>query len=443
MPFLVGFGVGLLGRRQWGRRYEVCFGVYDQSTSQERTDSHPLPSELAGMITRAAATDSPGPGVVIACLSTRFGGADVRVLQTARGLRRRGWRHAVAVVAGSPLERMLREEGLPAHPVAAFKRDPRIVPSLSRLVTATGATVIDAHNPQSQYFAGLAALARGIPRRIATVHSLYDDASESPPQRLYGRGALRMSRLIGASFVAVSGEIREDLLGRGVPPHRILLSRNGIEPLANAPQAADLRAGCGWPSDAVVVAVIGRLVPRKGHAVLFEALAALSREGNRRLHVVVAGEGSEEGPLRAQAEALGISDRVHFAGFVSDVPALLAGLDFVCVPSLMEGLPYIILEACRQAVPVLSSRVGETAHLFDDGRNIAFSPPGDAAALARRLRFFTDHPEERARIGRAARHFVESELSVRNMVDETLTLYRGADAFAPTQTHLREGSGRN
>lgn len=368
-----------------------------------------------------------GVSVLLVSLARHYGGADVRVVATARALADRGWPFAVAVLAGSPLHARLAAEGLPVAPLARRRSDPRLVLDLRRLARALGADVVDAHNPQSQYWGALAAVAGRVPGRIATVHSVYRETHPKLGQRQLHEGSLHVARAAGCRFVAVSATVRDHLTAIGVPAARLELSWNGIEPLAAAPAPSLSRRALGWPEDAFVVAVVGRLEPVKGHAHLVAALGELAPAARRRVRVHVVGEGREEARLKAMVAARGLEDVVHFAGFRDDVPAVLAATDLVCMPSLSEGLPYTALEAGRQSVPLLASRVGGLAAAFDDDTAF-FVPPADPAALARRLGEIVAAPARRAAVAAAFHRRVTTRFSLDHMTDETLAVYRRAVA---------------
>jgi glycosyltransferase involved in cell wall biosynthesis len=211
-----------------------------------------------------------------------------------------------------------------------------------------------------------------------------------------------------------------------VNPARLLLSRNGMEDLAEPPAPIDLPSETGWPADAVVLAIIGRLDPRKGHRFLLAALAALVRDGERRARLLIVGTGREEAAIRDQVRALQLEDYVHFTGFRSDVLSILTAVDVLCLPSTSEGLPYSVLEAARQSVPTLASKLEGTDDIFVDGETILFTRIGDAEDIRDKLRFLLNNPDRRRLIGAAARRMFLKDLTVDRMLGETLEIYRRA-----------------
>ncbi|WP_281842200.1 glycosyltransferase family 4 protein [Sinisalibacter aestuarii] len=360
-------------------------------------------------------------------IAKRHGGVDVRVLQTAREFARRGVAFRVAVMAGSSLHEALKAENLPAEPIARGRGDPRIALDLIRIARDMDANVIDGHNMQSQYWAVVASLGRRFPGRVATVHSIYREEHPRPGKRELREGALWLSHWLGFRFIAVSTRVERYLTGTiGVAPERITLSWNGMEPLGPLPPRYDLGAETGWPKDTFVLGMIGRLEPVKGHRTLFDAMARLVAAGERRMRLVIVGTGRDGAALEQIVRERGLAEYVHFAGFRSDVTAVLEELDLMCLPSISEGLPFCVLEACRQGVPVLASELDGMSDLFTDDGTIFFTPSGDAARLAERLAKLIDDRDTLHRVGTAAKGFVETELGIGTMIDTTLAAYAGA-----------------
>ena len=118
---------------------------------------------------------------------------------------------------------------------------------------------------------------------------------------------------------------------------------------------------------------------------------------------VLAGEGPERARLEADAETLGIRDRVVFLGRRDDVPELLGASDAFVLPSLYEGTSLSVLEAMAAGCPVVASAIPGTDELVVDGESGLLVPPGDVDALAVALRRMLAEPLLRERLGSAAR----------------------------------------
>jgi ubiquinone/menaquinone biosynthesis C-methylase UbiE len=215
-------------------------------------------------------------------------------------------------------------------------------------------------------------------------------------------------------IVAVSDTTRESLVRQGYPSGRVVTVHNGIDPKPSA-RAVKL-------AEQPVVLEVARLAEVKGQRTLLAALPHIDATA------VLVGRDLEQGgayetALRAEAERLGVADRVVFTGHRDDVPALLAGCDVFCLPSTGEGLPLVVLEAMAQGKPVVASAVGGTPELVVDGETGLLVPPGDADALARALARVLADPALAARLGGAGRERVLTEFSLGAMTARVLELY--------------------
>lgn len=187
---------------------------------------------------------------------------------------------------------------------------------------------------------------------------------------------------------------------------------------------------------------VGRLVERKGVEVLVEAAALLARERDVRLTVV--GEGEWEGRIRERVRATRMEDRVRLTGYVPDgeLEELYAGCDVFVLPAVVdakgdtEGLGVVLLEALGFERPVVASRVGGIPDIVREGRTGWLVPPGDPRALAERIGWLVEHPDEARRVARRGREIVAREFGWETVVSRLLEVYgRVAD-----ETGRAEGS---
>ncbi|HYE36637.1 glycosyltransferase [Methylocaldum sp.] len=362
--------------------------------------------------------------VLIIDLAKFYGGTDVRVTALARMLHREH-PYAVATLKGSALHQQLKSTELVLLPVPFSRGDPRILLYLYRMIREGGYAVVDVHNPQSQFWGGLAAIWAGARRRISTVHSTYGpEHGPTLKGRLYEL-VLHFNYWLGFHFVAVSESVYGYLCELGIPSARISLIHNGIDytsdllPGRNAPFFKEL----GWSAEEFVITVVARLESVKGHRFLFEALRRLAKE-RPRLRCLVVGDGRLRTEYEEQVKAADLQDVVHFAGFRNDIPVLLSGSDALCLPSLSEGLPYAVLEACNYRLPLLLSKVGGLAELFEHGKTAFLVPPADINSLETGISWLMDHPNDAAAIGEAAFQFVQQKFGTSEMFEKTLEIYQ-------------------
>lgn len=258
-------------------------------------------------------------------------------------------------------------------------------------------------------FAGpLAWLARrfGLPSMVTIATAQVGEAG------LEGRRFAGLRRALNRQFdlfLAVSGEIEDELRSDGMAPDRIVrlpffVNQAEFKPIDDAGRAAVRRQlWTGWPDEAVVIVALNRLEERKGMHVLVDAVARLGPELPWRL--AIAGEGAERSRLERAIKESGLGDRIRLLGTVKDRPRLLNAADVFVLPSRYEGLPNGVLEALSSGVAVAVSRIPGITDIVDD-RHAVMAPPDDADGWASALKRLIASPATRATLAAAGPELV-------------------------------------
>ncbi len=227
-----------------------------------------------------------------------------------------------------------------------------------------------------------------------------------------------------ARVVAVSDETRRAFVRQGYPPDSIQVVLNGVPVDVHDNGAGrSVRAELGIGSETPLVGEIARLCEVKGQRDLLEALTALPG-----VHAVFVGEDIEQGGdyrerLEREARALGLADRVVFAGYRTDAGAVLDALDVFVLPSRIEGMPLVVLEAMARGRPVVATAVGGTAEVVVEGETGLLVPPRDPARLSEAIgRLFADRALA-DRLGKAGRARAVAHHSEAAMTRRVLALY--------------------
>lgn len=177
-----------------------------------------------------------------------------------------------------------------------------------------------------------------------------------------------------------------------------------------------LRVQWGLSGDTAVVALVGRLHPRKGHELFLQAAAALCGRRDDLQFVVVGPDPDGLQPrLERLAHDLVIETRLRFTGPVDDMPAVYSAADVVVSCSSGEGLPNVVAEAMSCSTPCVVTDVGESASLVGDCGPVV--PPNDAVALANAIVLALERRDE---LGPCGRQRIMAEFSIESMVQHTL-----------------------
>jgi glycosyltransferase involved in cell wall biosynthesis len=225
--------------------------------------------------------------------------------------------------------------------------------------------------------------------------------------------------------VAISTAIRRQLEAAGLPAARLALIRSAVEPALQEPAWSRERLAreLGLDPRCQLVGCVAQLIPRKGHAELFQAWREVAG-ACPRARLLLFGQGPLEATLRRRVRALGLEASVVFAGFRPHITAFLGRLDVLAHPALAEGLGLVVLEAQAAGVPVVAFRAGGVPEIVADGRTGYLVRAGDSAAFAIALTELLQNEARRQALGAAAWDWVAREFRVADMVAAYLTLYR-------------------
>lgn len=177
---------------------------------------------------------------------------------------------------------------------------------------------------------------------------------------------------------------------RLMPPERIHLIHNGFDVAAfdARPSAPLVQRRPGE----IVIGTAGRLTAQKGQHLLIEAAALLrdTAPSAPPFRVLIAGAGEREAELKAQVTRLGLSDRVEFLGFVSDMKAFHQSIDIFALPSLWEGFGFVLAEAMSMELPVAAFAVSSIPEVVAAGETGLLCQPDAGALAANLLRLMRD-----------------------------------------------------
>jgi colanic acid/amylovoran biosynthesis glycosyltransferase len=292
---------------------------------------------------------------------------------------------------------------------------------LARLVRRMEAEHLHAHwASTSSTMAMVAARASGVPWSF-TAHRW--DIAENNLLRLKAEKAC---------FVRVISEHGADELRR--------VAGDGAKPwvLHMGVDLPSRRGDSAASRGALRVLTAARLVEKKGHADLIEAVRMLGARGVP-VHADLAGDGPLGPDLRRLVTAAGLQEQVSFLGAVSH-DELLDGMasgrwQVAVLPSVvtaggeLEGIPVSLVEAMACGLPAVGTSTGGVPELLRDGAGMLV-PPADPGALADALASLAGNAELRARLASAGRARVEEEFAVDRVAGELEARFRGCQLSA-------------
>jgi glycosyltransferase involved in cell wall biosynthesis len=299
--------------------------------------------------------------------------------------------------------------------------DPQVWAKLKQLIADRKIDLLHAHDYKTDLLALLLARAEGV-IPVATAHGW---TGHSLRERLVYYALDKQMLRAFPRTIAVSSEIRSELVRRGVRKDRVRTVLNGIDYRAfrrDRSIEATVRAELGLTTSNVVVGSVGRLEPQKRFDLLIEACATLQRRWPE-LRLVIAGDGSERAKLQRIAAGTLAAGTWQLCGHRGDVARLHHALDLFVQSSDYEGTSNAVLEAMALETPVVATAAGGTAEMIEHGVHGLVVRCGDALELATAMSQMLLQPAVRAAQVAAARARVETTLSFDERVATVERIY--------------------
>jgi glycosyltransferase involved in cell wall biosynthesis len=371
-----------------------------------------------------------------------IGGPAIQAITLTERLSGRGYSTVLVRGVEEPdegnMDELAASLGVHAVLVPSMRRNPSwrdlfALTALVRIIRRERPQIVHTHAAKGGTLGRLAALVASIGRGRALIvhtyhgHSLsgYFAPRTAAVYRRIERGLARVSDLL----IAVSEEVRDELVAMGVAP----ASKFEVVPLGFdlAPFAVDaairermrleLRVELGIPTDALVVSLIARLVPIKRVDRFLRIATALGDLPG--VWFVIVGDGELRDSLRASPEARLLGKRLVWAGFRRDMPAVCFASDIIVQTSDKEGTPVSLIEAQAAGVPVVSTRVGGTPSVVVDRDTGWLVEPDDVEGFAGRVSALLHDPAARSRTGAAGRRVALERFGLEEFVERIDWIY--------------------
>lgn len=275
--------------------------------------------------------------------------------------------------------------------------------------------VVVANDLRSMLLASLGSRLSGVP----TVWSVRDNVRQA---RWHGLAAKLATKVVPVSEGAATVFSDSERASLG---EKVCVIHNGVpipQPRSDARKALREELGVSAAERTKIVALVGMLTPRKGHADALSALSHLREEGNDEVLLAVVGDepaGYSDfmGSLKEQATAYGIGDQIRWLGFREDAIDIIAGSDLLILPSYNEGLPGVLIEALGVGIPAVAYDVAGASEIVDSGRTGALVPSGDVPALARAMQTWLGDDNRRREAGQISSSIMAERFSVATYVN--------------------------
>ncbi len=240
------------------------------------------------------------------------------------------------------------------------------------------------------------------------------------------------------SLIVMSQALRQNILKtHTIGEQEVKVVPLGLDFGAFNPNQVDRnsqRKKWGILPDELLIGLVGRIDPAKGHATFIQAAAALmkSLRPGEKLKFILVGEETLGNANHYQIELkqmvahFCLENHFIFAGYHHNIPKVMRSLDIFVMPSRQEAFGLVAIEAMAMECPVIISRGGSSEEIIGNEEYGLSVNPEDAFDLQRQIQFLVDHPEIRSHLGKRGRAHVQAHYNQQVRVAQTLNLYQKA-----------------
>jgi glycosyltransferase involved in cell wall biosynthesis len=243
-------------------------------------------------------------------------------------------------------------------------------------------------------------------------------ARQTPWGRLFLAVAKKASQLI-----AVSTAVEEELMAEDVNPVQLSRISNGVDVEAFKPgeDKSRLRKVLQLPDKKTII-YTGRLSAEKGVDFLVRSFSKVA--GRRDCQLIIIGDGPEREYLLQLLDNSCRDASVHLLTSTDDVAGYLNASDLFILPSRFEGLSNSLLEAMACALPVISTRVGGSTDIIEQGSNGLLIDTDNEEEVHSAIARVFDDPDLAVRLGKKARETVEGQHDLSSVADRYVMVYK-------------------
>ena len=326
------------------------------------------------------------------------------------------------------IPRLGREVGFRNDIVAFYK--------IYRLIKKEKPKIVHTHTAKAGALGRIAAWLAGVPVILHTFHGHVLTGYFGRVKSWVFIQVEKMLALISTKLIIVNDEIKKELIDMGIgekEKFEVVPAGLELKPFFESEKYRGmLKKELGLPGDSVLIGIVGRLVPIKGHKYFLEAAKIIldtgykiqdARYDDSELKFVIVGDGDLRQELEDYSNKLGISGNVIFTGFRQDLPKIYADLDIVALTSINEALGLVLVEAMASGKPVVATNVGGVPSLVKHGVNGLLIKSQDVQALSDAIIKLLNDSDLRQKMGREGRSSVFPRYDISQLVKRVDLLY--------------------
>lgn len=363
------------------------------------------------------------------------GGADENTLHTVYGLIKNGYEVDLLLGGDSDQKLIAEHSKLNIILMPELKRD--IKPSnilafwkIYRLIKRKNYHLVHTHTAMAGFIGRIAARIAKTPVIIHTLHgTTFHDHMNVLKRNLYKSLEVFAGRYTDF-FITVGDDIKEKYLAVPIGTReKYKTIRSGFEydKFNKAFVQTDeiqnnFRIEFNLNKNAVLIGMISRLEPRKGHTYLIQAAKKIIAIHPESVFVIV-GEGYYRNEIQNEIKEYGFEKRFIFTGHRQDIEQVIAAMNIIVLTSLWEGLPRVLVQAALLNKPIVSFEVEGAWEVIENNVNGFIVPSKDTAQFAEKVNYLLENLEDSNRMGKNGRNYVNKQWDKEVMVQQIIEIY--------------------
>lgn len=366
--------------------------------------------------------------IVFAITKGNFGGAQRYVYDIATNLPRDSYSITVIIGRGGTLQKKLSEKNIKTRSIASLERDISTAKEIAsfielfKTIRKERPDILHLNSSKMGLFGGLCGRLLRIQKIIFTAHG-WAHVEERP---LIIRVAIKllhiMTVVLSHKTIAVSEEVKNQM-NTFLTKNKVCVIHNGIKTVHALPRNDARRAlnkYCNTPlkDTDFIVGTISELHTNKG---LPYAISAFQNIQNAKF--LILGDGEEELNLKALVADYNLEEKVIFCGFVPDAHNLVKAFDVFLLSSVKEGFPYVLLEAGKEEIPIVATRVGGIPELIINGETGLLIERRNPDAIIHAVQKLQEKRDLQLQLGKRVAKKVADEFTLETMLTKTRNVY--------------------
>ncbi len=240
--------------------------------------------------------------------------------------------------------------------------------------------------------------------------------------------AQKIASAFADAIITPSYQMADDYANlTGVRRDMVRVIYNGIDISSFNLELQNAKLNIGLHENDFAIGFVGRLDPVKNLTGLIHVfdmfLNKVHKTKRHKIKLLIVGDGSEKDKVSKLTKEMQLTDNVILLGRRDDIPFCLAAMDIFIQPSFYEGHSNTILEAMMSGLPVISTLVGGTPEIIENGKNGFLYDPDNYCGMAGQILSLYGNSELCKSVGMAGRKTVINKFTVEKMVDQYKNLY--------------------